>query len=204
MVAPPLTLRTYNPSHYRMRRTCITHNSTDAWTLWLLQLGPDELLWYVTWYQMGGILPSSAEHNHVYLLGFTHSTWYSAVRVQRQMGVDQTLPNLDGVHFDARLTSGVIRVVLNAWVRNNRLVHPIRDPTSVQISPEYLHWLKTVVWPIERPRRVALLRQAEGWDKGEEKVQAEKEKAPDVVLVAVEVEVASPERECAPRRKRTT
>ena len=72
-------------------------DSADAWTIWLLQLGAEDILWY----RMGGILSSSRGHSRVYLLGFTHSTWYSAARVLRQMGVDQTVPLLGGIHFDA-------------------------------------------------------------------------------------------------------
>ena len=113
---------------------------------------------------MGGILWASHGHTRVYLLGFTHSTWYSATRVQRQMGTDQTVPLLEGIHSDAPISAGVIRAVLNAWVRAHRLVRPIPDPTMVQTLPEYQHWLRTEVWPIERPRRIALLRQLEGWD----------------------------------------
>ncbi|KDP45965.1 hypothetical protein JCGZ_11868 [Jatropha curcas] len=36
------TLLPYNPSQYRMRRILITHLSTDAWTSWLIDLGPNE------------------------------------------------------------------------------------------------------------------------------------------------------------------
>ena len=98
---------------------------------------------------MGGILSSSRGHSRVYLLGFTHSTWYSAARVQRQMGVDQTVPLLGGIHFDAPISAGVIRVVLSAWIRDHRLVRPIPDPTSVRTSLEYQRWLMTDVWPVE-------------------------------------------------------
>ena len=102
--------------------------SKDAWTSWLLQLGTDSILWYVPWYQMGGVLWVSRGHNGVYLLGFTHSTWYIATRVQRQMGIDQTVPLLDGIYQDAPITAGVVKAVLNAWVRDHRLVRSIPDP----------------------------------------------------------------------------
>ena len=150
----------------------------------------------------------------IYLLGFTHSTWYSAARVQRQMGIDQTVPLLGGVHFDAPITIGVIRVVLSAWVRDHHLVHPISDSTSVQTSPEYREWMKKVVWPIERPKRIALLLQVEGWNKEEEVVKAKiprsvkdkapkaKGKVPKVVLGTDDEEET--EQECAPRRRRAT
>ncbi|KDP24231.1 hypothetical protein JCGZ_26690 [Jatropha curcas] len=37
------TFLAYNPSQYRMRRILITHPSTDAWTSWLIELGPNEV-----------------------------------------------------------------------------------------------------------------------------------------------------------------
>ncbi|KDP36004.1 hypothetical protein JCGZ_10463 [Jatropha curcas] len=43
VVATP-TLLLYNPSQYRMRRILITHPSTDAWTSWLIELGPNKAL----------------------------------------------------------------------------------------------------------------------------------------------------------------
>ena len=75
-------------------------------------------------------------------------------------------------------------------------MRPIPNPTSVQTSPEYLHWLKTNVWPIERKRRVALLEQIEGWGKEDAPVRKE--------TVPKEVEEVAEEEECAPRRKRAT
>ncbi|KDP26284.1 hypothetical protein JCGZ_22308 [Jatropha curcas] len=51
VVATPTSLP-YNPSQYRMRRILITHPSTDAWTSWLIELGPDEVLWYISWYDI--------------------------------------------------------------------------------------------------------------------------------------------------------
>ncbi|KDP24269.1 hypothetical protein JCGZ_26620 [Jatropha curcas] len=47
VVAAP-TFLPYNPSQYRMRRILITHPSTDAWTSWLIELGPNEVLWYIS------------------------------------------------------------------------------------------------------------------------------------------------------------
>ncbi|KDP46786.1 hypothetical protein JCGZ_11157 [Jatropha curcas] len=51
VVAAPTCLP-YNPSQYHMRRILITHPSTDAWTSWLIELGPDEILWYISWYDI--------------------------------------------------------------------------------------------------------------------------------------------------------
>ena len=138
------------------------------------------------------------------LAKFTHSTWYSATRVQRQMGVDQTVPSLDGVHCDAPITAGVIKAVMSAWDRDRRLVYPILDLTSVRTTPEYQHWLRTEVWPNERPRRIALLRQLEGWDEEEEEAPILKIETPEVDFGTSEVETVSSERECVPRRKRVT
>ena len=72
---------------------------------------------------------------------------------------DQVVLLFDGVHFDAPIPVEVIRVVLNVWAMDHRLVRPIPDPTLVQTSPECQHRLKTEVWPVERLRRIALLRQ---------------------------------------------
>ncbi|KDP35813.1 hypothetical protein JCGZ_10622 [Jatropha curcas] len=43
------------------------------------------------------------------------------------------------------------------------MVRPLPNPTSVQTSPEYRTWFIAAVWPIERPRRTALLSALEGW-----------------------------------------
>ena len=118
------------------------------------------------------------------------------------MGVDQTVPLLGGIHFDAPISTRVIRVVLSAWIRDHRLVHPIPDPTLVRTSPEYQRWLMTDVWPVERLRRIALLRQVEGWDREEDEVSTSRATASGVAFEAAEERDDSPERECAPRRRR--
>ncbi|KDP20480.1 hypothetical protein JCGZ_05752 [Jatropha curcas] len=87
VVAAP-TFLPYNPSQYRMRRILITHPSTDAWTSWLIELGPNEVLWFVPWYDITRFIQVSSRHTRVYLLGLTHCTWYCASRVLRQMGID--------------------------------------------------------------------------------------------------------------------
>ncbi|KDP32203.1 hypothetical protein JCGZ_13810 [Jatropha curcas] len=43
------------------------------------------------------------------------------------------------------------------------MVRPLPDPASVHNSPEYRNWFIDAVWPIERPRRTALLSALEGW-----------------------------------------
>ena len=76
IVAPPIGLK-YNQSNYRMRQNVITLKSVDAWSYWMLELGSDDILWYVPWYQMEGVLQTSYNESRVYLLGFTQNTWYS-------------------------------------------------------------------------------------------------------------------------------
>ena len=111
---------------------------------------------------------------------------------------------LDGVHCDALITAGVVKTVMSAWDRDRCLVYPIPDPTLVQTTPEYQHWLRTEIWPIERPRKITLLRQPERWDGGEEEVPIVKVPILEVDFGDSEVEAFSPDRECAPRRKWVT
>ncbi|KDP36063.1 hypothetical protein JCGZ_10315 [Jatropha curcas] len=51
VVAAP-TLLPYSPSQYCMRRILITYPSTVAWTSWLIELGPNEVLWFISWYDI--------------------------------------------------------------------------------------------------------------------------------------------------------
>ncbi|KDP22952.1 hypothetical protein JCGZ_01760 [Jatropha curcas] len=80
-----------------------------------------------------------------------------------QMGIDQTVPIVDGTSADSAITPGVTRAVLRAWVRDHHMVRPLPNPASVQTSPEYRTWFIAVVWPIERPRRTVLLSALENW-----------------------------------------
>ncbi|KDP21964.1 hypothetical protein JCGZ_03194 [Jatropha curcas] len=161
VVAP--TFLSYNPSQYRMRIILITHPSTDAWTSWLIELGPNEVLWYISWYDITRFIQVSFYHTRVYLLGLTHSTWYCASRVLRQMGIDQTVLIVDGTSVDSVITSGVTRAILKAWVKDHHMVRPLPNPAGVHTSLEYRTWFIDAVWPIERPRRTALLSALEGW-----------------------------------------
>ncbi|KDP20362.1 hypothetical protein JCGZ_06439 [Jatropha curcas] len=106
VVAAP-TFLPYNPSQYHMQRILITHPSTDAWTSWLIELGLDEVLWYISWYDIARFIQVSFRHTRVYLLGLTHCTWYCASHVLRQMGIDQTVPIVDGTSVDSVITPGV-------------------------------------------------------------------------------------------------
>ncbi|KDP31477.1 hypothetical protein JCGZ_15428 [Jatropha curcas] len=57
---------------------------------------------------------------------------------------------------------------MHSWTRSLSKVEkinlgrPLPNPASVQTSPEYRTWFIAVVWPIERPRRTALLSALEG------------------------------------------
>ena len=121
MVAVPASLP-YNSAQYRMCRILATRPSVDAWTTWLLELGSDGLLWFVPWYGVVCFMQNSLRLNHVQVLGLTHCTWYTAFRVLRQMGIDQTIPILDGPVFDNLISSKVTRAVLDAWVRGRHMV----------------------------------------------------------------------------------
>ncbi|KDP24244.1 hypothetical protein JCGZ_26701 [Jatropha curcas] len=43
------------------------------------------------------------------------------------------------------------------------MVRPLPNPAGVHTSPEYRTWFIAAVWPIERPRKNALLSALEGW-----------------------------------------
>ncbi|KDP35673.1 hypothetical protein JCGZ_09111 [Jatropha curcas] len=120
VVAAP-TFLPYNPSQYRVRRILITHPFTDDWTSWLIELGPNEVLWYIPWYDITRFIQVSFCRTRVYLLGLTHCTWYYASRVLRQMGIDQTVPIVDGASVDSVITPGVTRAILKAWVRDHHM-----------------------------------------------------------------------------------
>src|ERR1041384_3303102 len=147
---------------YRSRTILVTRGSEREWALWLYDLGPEEILWFIPWYRIAQFIKTSVQHHHVYLLGFTHSTWYSATLVLRQMGVDQGVSLPTGLNTSAPITAGVVRVVMQAWVRHVRMVRPLPDPTLVRTTPEHRQWFIAEVWPIEKPRRHALLRELEG------------------------------------------
>ncbi|KDP26143.1 hypothetical protein JCGZ_22930 [Jatropha curcas] len=43
------------------------------------------------------------------------------------------------------------------------MVRPLPNSADVHTSPEYRTWFIAALWPIERPRRTALLSALEGW-----------------------------------------
>ena len=85
------------------------------------------------------------------------------------MGVDQGVPLPTGLAISAPITAGVVRVVMQAWVRRFDTIRPLPDPTLVRTTPEHRHWFITEVWPIEKPRRQAILQELEG-DSGSSEV----------------------------------
>ncbi|KDP42635.1 hypothetical protein JCGZ_01673 [Jatropha curcas] len=88
------------------------------------------------------------------------------------------------------------------------MVRPLPNPAGVQTFHEYRTWFIATVWPIERPRRTALLSALEGWvrtDTGDEAGTGE-----EIVLTPKtgEVEQSLTARDgsedVAPRRRRDT
>ncbi|KDP24030.1 hypothetical protein JCGZ_26724 [Jatropha curcas] len=84
-------------------------------------------------------------------------THASVTGIYAQMGINQTVPIVDGTSADSTITLGVTRAVLRAWVRDHHMVRPLSNPAGVQTSPKYRTWFIAVVWPVERPRTNALL-----------------------------------------------
>ncbi|KDP22686.1 hypothetical protein JCGZ_02798 [Jatropha curcas] len=207
VVAAP-TLLPYNPVQYRMRKILITYPSVDTWTSWLIELGPDEVLWFVPWYDINRFIQVSFRHTQVYLLGLTHCTWYCASRVLRQMGIDQTVPTMDDSLADSAITPGVTRAVLRAWVRDHHMVRPSPNPAGIQTSPEYRSWFMTIVWPVEKLRRNALLSVLEGWTQADAGNEAGTDEeillAPQTGNVGESSGAKDDSEDVAPRRRRGT
>ncbi|KDP24720.1 hypothetical protein JCGZ_25711 [Jatropha curcas] len=80
-----------------------------------------------------------------------------------EMGIDQTVPIVDGTSVDSVITPGVTRAIFKAWVIDHHMVKPLPNPAGVHTSLEYRTWFIDAVWPIERPRRTALLSALDGW-----------------------------------------
>ncbi|KDP30304.1 hypothetical protein JCGZ_18240 [Jatropha curcas] len=72
VVATP-TLLPYNSTQYRMWRILITHPSSDSWTSWLIELGPNEILWFISWYNINRFI--QARMGRVQQLGVTRRMW---------------------------------------------------------------------------------------------------------------------------------
>jgi len=118
------------------------------------------------------------------------------------MGIDQTVPVTDDFSADSAITPGVTRAVLRAWVRDHQMVRPLPNPASVQTSPEYRAWFITTVWPIERPRRTALLSVLEGWVQAD--AEGEVGTGEEIVLAprTGEAGLIGDSEDAAPRRRR--
>ncbi|KDP36492.1 hypothetical protein JCGZ_09500 [Jatropha curcas] len=107
------------------------------------------------------------------------------------MGIDQTVPIVDGTSVDSVITSGVTRAVLRAWT-----------------SPKYRTWFIAAVWPVERPRKNALLSALEGWAQAD--VDNEIGTGEEIVLAPRTGEVGQSStarddsEDVAPRRRRDT
>ncbi|KDP39404.1 hypothetical protein JCGZ_03686 [Jatropha curcas] len=88
------------------------------------------------------------------------------------------------------------------------MVRPLPNPASVQTSPEYRAWFITAVWPIERPRRTALLSALEGWvqtDANDEVgIGEEIVLAPRTGEVGQSLTARDDSEDVAPRRRRDT
>ncbi|KDP24413.1 hypothetical protein JCGZ_26542 [Jatropha curcas] len=89
--------------------------------------------------------------------------WYCALRVLRQLEIDQTVPIVDGTSVDSVITPGVTRATLKAWVRDHHMVRPLPNPAGVHTSPEHRTWFIAAIWQTEKPRRTVLLSALEGW-----------------------------------------
>ncbi|KDP26337.1 hypothetical protein JCGZ_22112 [Jatropha curcas] len=88
------------------------------------------------------------------------------------------------------------------------MLRPLPNPAGVQTSPEYQTWFIAVVWPVEKPRRNALLSALEGWAQAD----ADNEVGTDEEIVlaprTIEVGESSTARDdsedVAPRRRHDT
>ncbi|KDP20510.1 hypothetical protein JCGZ_05334 [Jatropha curcas] len=105
------------------------------------------------------------------------------------------------------LILGMQQELTSAWVRDH-LVRPLPNPASVQISPEYRTWFIAVVWPIERPRRTALLSAVEGLVQADadDEVGTDEEIvwAPRTGEVGESLAARDDSEDVAPRRRRDT
>ena len=154
---PPARLP-YSVELYRSRPILVRHKSERNWILWLLELGPDEFLWYYPWYGIKSFMTMSFGYRHVYLLGISLSTFYQATRVLRQMGHSQGIPPDGAVFSSTPITAEVKKAVTNGWGRS---FHSIAPEGRSDVLDGYQDWLMAAVWARERNRRVALIKKIE-------------------------------------------
>ncbi|KDP35457.1 hypothetical protein JCGZ_10850 [Jatropha curcas] len=88
------------------------------------------------------------------------------------------------------------------------MVRPLPNPAGVQTCPEYRTWFIAVVWPVERPRRNALLSALEGWTQADadNEVGADEDivLAPWTGKVGESSAARDDSEDVAPRRRRDT
>ncbi|KDP25688.1 hypothetical protein JCGZ_24169 [Jatropha curcas] len=88
------------------------------------------------------------------------------------------------------------------------MVRPLPNPVDIQTSPEYRTWFIAVVWPVERPRRTALLSALEGWAQvdADNEVGTDEEIvfAPRTGKVGESLAARDDLEDVAPRRRRDT
>ena len=156
-MGPPARLP-YKVELYRSRPILIRHGSEIGWASWLLELGPEDFLWYCPWYGIKSFITASFGYWHVYLLGISMSTFYQATRVMRQMGCPQGIPP-DGPAFPSGLiTAEVRKAVVNSWART---FHSVMPEGRSDVVDGYRMWLAVAVWGMEKRRRVALIEEIE-------------------------------------------
>ncbi|KDP35829.1 hypothetical protein JCGZ_10638 [Jatropha curcas] len=123
-----------------------------------------------------------------------------------QMGIDQTVPMAEDFSADSAITPSVTQAGLRAWVRDHHMVRPLPNPAGVQTSPEYRAWFIAVVWPVERPRRNALLSVLEGWVQADHEVETDEEivLAPRTGETGESSAASDDSEDVTPRRRRDT
>ncbi|KDP20646.1 hypothetical protein JCGZ_03753 [Jatropha curcas] len=91
---------------------------------------------------------------------------------------------------------------------DHHMVRPSPNPAGIQTSPEYRSWFMTIVWPVEKLRRNALLSVLEGWtqaDAGNEAgIDEEVLLAPQIGNVGESSGAKDDSEDVAPRRRRGT
>ncbi|KDP22629.1 hypothetical protein JCGZ_02836 [Jatropha curcas] len=82
------------------------------------------------------------------------------------------------------------------------MVRPLPNPTGIHTLPEYRTWFMASVWPIEKPRRKALLNALEGWTQAN--ADEEIVLAPRTGEMGESSTARDDSEDIAPRRRRAT
>ena len=157
IVGPPSRLP-YRVELYRSRPILVRHGSELGWASWLLELGPEEFLWFCPWYGIKSFITMSFGYRHVYLLGISMSTFYQATRVMRQMGCPQGIPPDGPVYPSGLITAEVRKAVVTSWART---FHSATPEGRSDVADGYRMWSAVSVWDMEKRRRVALIEEIE-------------------------------------------